>query len=76
MDIEIPILMSATSLLMPKMGESITEGTIINWLVAEGESFEEGFQSVPIDWGINSARKNSFFNKVKEIRCCNRLITI
>jgi len=27
---------------MPKMGESITEGTIINWLVAEGESFEEG----------------------------------
>lgn len=42
MDIEIPILMSATSLLMPKMGESITEGTIINWLVAEGESFEEG----------------------------------
>jgi 2-oxoglutarate dehydrogenase E2 component (dihydrolipoamide succinyltransferase) len=27
---------------MPKMGESITEGTIINWLVAEGEAFEEG----------------------------------
>ena len=27
---------------MPKMGESITEGTIINWLVAEGDSFEEG----------------------------------
>lgn len=27
---------------MPKMGESITEGTIINWLVNEGESFEEG----------------------------------
>lgn len=27
---------------MPKMGESITEGTIINWLIAEGESFEEG----------------------------------
>lgn len=24
------------------MGESITEGTIINWLVAEGDSFEEG----------------------------------
>ncbi|WP_394347376.1 dihydrolipoamide acetyltransferase family protein [Ulvibacter antarcticus] len=24
------------------MGESITEGTIINWLVQEGESFEEG----------------------------------
>src|SRR5690606_19195893 len=27
---------------MPKMGESSTEGTIINWLVAEGDSFEEG----------------------------------
>lgn len=28
--------------LMPKMGESITEGTIINWLIEEGESFDEG----------------------------------
>ena len=27
---------------MPKMGESITEGTIINWLIKEGDSFEEG----------------------------------
>jgi 2-oxoglutarate dehydrogenase E2 component (dihydrolipoamide succinyltransferase) len=27
---------------MPKMGESITEGTIINWLINEGDSFEEG----------------------------------
>lgn len=27
---------------LPKMGESITEGTIINWIVSEGESFEEG----------------------------------
>lgn len=27
---------------LPKMGESITEGTIINWLVDEGENFEEG----------------------------------
>ena len=27
---------------IPKMGESITEGTIINLLVQEGESFEEG----------------------------------
>ncbi len=24
------------------MGESITEGTIINWLIAEGDAFEEG----------------------------------
>lgn len=27
---------------LPKMGESITEGTILNWVVDEGESFEEG----------------------------------
>ena len=27
---------------MPKMGESITEGKILSWLVKEGETFEEG----------------------------------
>lgn len=34
--------MSKFELKMPKMGESITEGTIINWLISEGDSFEEG----------------------------------
>ncbi len=34
--------MSKVELKMPKMGESITEGTIINWLISEGDSFEEG----------------------------------
>ncbi len=34
--------MPETEFNMPKMGESITEGTIINWLVAEGASFEAG----------------------------------
>lgn len=33
----------------------------------QGESYAEGFQSVPIDWGINSERKNSFFDKLEEI---------
>ncbi len=33
----------------------------------QGESYKEGFQSVPVDWGINSERKNNFFNKLKEI---------
>ncbi|MDP5099744.1 MAG: lipoyl domain-containing protein, partial [Nonlabens sp.] len=28
--------------ILPKMGESITEGTILNWIVKEGQSFEEG----------------------------------
>ncbi|MGB6152416.1 MAG: biotin/lipoyl-containing protein, partial [Pricia sp.] len=27
---------------MPKMGESITEGTIIDWLISVGDSFDEG----------------------------------
>ncbi len=34
--------MSKTEFRMPKMGESITEGTILNWLVQEGDTFEEG----------------------------------
>lgn len=34
--------MPISSLKMPKMGESITEGTILNWLVAEGQPFDEG----------------------------------
>lgn len=34
----------------------------------KGETdYKEGFQSVPVDWGINSERKKAFFNKVKEI---------
>ena len=31
------------------------------------EGFEQGFQSVPVDWGINSERKRGFFEKLKEI---------
>ncbi|WP_204347000.1 dihydrolipoamide acetyltransferase family protein [Psychroserpens algicola] len=34
--------MSKFELKMPKMGESITEGTIINWLIHEGDTFDEG----------------------------------
>jgi 2-oxoglutarate dehydrogenase E2 component (dihydrolipoamide succinyltransferase) len=34
--------MSSHEFKMPKMSESIIEGTIINWLVKEGDSFEEG----------------------------------
>ncbi len=33
----------------------------------KGEGFEQGYQSVPVDWGINSERKKGFFFKVKEI---------
>jgi hypothetical protein len=30
-------------------------------------NYKEGYQSVPVDWGIHSERKKAFFNKVKEI---------
>ncbi len=33
----------------------------------DGEGFEDGYQSIPVDWGINSPRKKAFFAKLKEI---------
>ncbi len=33
----------------------------------KGEGFEEGFQSMPADWGVNSKRKMEFFNLVAEM---------
>ena len=31
------------------------------------EGFENGYQSVPVDWGIRSDRKKGFFKKLKEM---------
>ncbi|HUX59321.1 MAG TPA: hypothetical protein VMV77_20280 [Bacteroidales bacterium] len=31
------------------------------------EGFDDGFQSVPVNWGISSPRKIAFFNKLEEI---------
>lgn len=33
----------------------------------KGEEFDEGYQSVPVNWKISSARKREFFNLVAEI---------
>jgi hypothetical protein len=33
----------------------------------KGEGFADGYQSVPVDWGINSPRKKGFFAKLREI---------
>jgi len=33
----------------------------------KGESFDDGYQSVPVNWGISSSRKKAFFNKLEEI---------
>ncbi|MDZ4288879.1 MAG: hypothetical protein U0984_13015 [Prosthecobacter sp.] len=32
-----------------------------------GEGFDEGYQSVPVNWGISSARKKGFFDLLKGI---------
>ena len=31
------------------------------------ESFDEGYQSVPVNWGISSSRKRGFFNRLSDI---------
>lgn len=33
----------------------------------KGEGFDEGYQSVPVNWGISSARKRSFFARLADI---------
>ena len=33
----------------------------------QGEGYTEGFQSVPVDWGIRSERKRGFFGLAKEV---------
>lgn len=33
----------------------------------KGEKYEDGYQSVPVDWGINSRRKKAFFERLAEV---------
>jgi hypothetical protein len=33
----------------------------------KGEGFDEGYQSVPVNWGISSERKRGFFHLLREI---------
>lgn len=33
----------------------------------QGEGFDEGYQSVPVNWGISSPRKKAFFERLKEV---------
>ncbi|MBM3667783.1 MAG: multifunctional oxoglutarate decarboxylase/oxoglutarate dehydrogenase thiamine pyrophosphate-binding subunit/dihydrolipoyllysine-residue succinyltransferase subunit [Actinobacteria bacterium] len=39
---------STAQLLMPEMGESVTEGTVLEWHVAEGDAVEEGQTMVEV----------------------------
>ena len=36
-------------------------------LPRQGEGFDEGYQSVPVNWGISSARKRGFFGLLGEM---------
>jgi hypothetical protein len=33
----------------------------------DGEGFDDGYQSVPVNWGISSPRKKAFFERLREI---------
>ena len=33
----------------------------------KGEGFADGYQSVPVDWGIHSARKRGFFELLEKV---------
>jgi hypothetical protein len=33
----------------------------------KGEGFDDGYQSPPVNWGISSARKKAFFERVMEV---------
>jgi hypothetical protein len=33
----------------------------------QNEGFDEGFQSVPVNWSISTERKRQFFEMVREI---------
>lgn len=35
------------------------------------EAFVEGYQNMPVDWGINSARKKAFFALLQKMTACN-----
>jgi len=37
----------------------------------KGEGYEAGYQSVPVNWGISSERKRSFFELLSEITGAN-----
>jgi len=33
----------------------------------KGEGFDEGYQSIPVNWGISSARKRGFFSLLSDV---------
>lgn len=47
------------------IGENVSWGYFDYRMNREG--FEEGFQSLPVDWSIGTARKKGFFNLLKDV---------
>ena len=33
-------------------------------------NYKDGYQIVPVDWGINTPRKRTFFDYLKELTSC------
>lgn len=55
----------------PKNNFTAAVGEYASWgyfdFRMQGEGFADGYQSVPVDWGINSPRKKGFFKLLAEI---------
>jgi hypothetical protein len=49
------------------VGEHTSWGYFDFRFKGEESKLNEGYQSVPVNWGISSERKNGFFNLMKEI---------
>lgn len=60
---------SPTGAMTAAMAEHVSWGWF-DWR-RKGESFDEGYQSVPVNWALSSARKRAFHAKVAEITGAN-----
>jgi hypothetical protein len=51
------------------MAAAVSEHASWGWFDwrRKGEDFAEGYQSVPVNWGMSSERKRTFYSKVAEI---------
>jgi hypothetical protein len=49
--------------MLASLGEYASWG----YFEAGQSNYRDGYQSVPVNWGLNTDRKQAFFGKVKEI---------
>ena len=48
------------------MSQSASWGFFFDYRM-KGEGFDDGYQSVPVNWGISSERKQQFFPLLREM---------